>query len=104
MINGVTEMVLTKADVMDNFDTIKICTAYQIGEKTTDRFPTEINTEIKPVYKEFKGWKQNLSKEKSYEKIPQTFKDYVAFIENETEIPIRLISTGPDRNQMVIRA
>jgi len=104
MINGVTEMVLTKADVMDNFDTIKICTAYQIGEKTTDRFPTEINTEIKPVYKEFKGWKQNLSKEKSYEKIPQTFKDYVAFIENETEIPIRLISTGPDRNQMIIRA
>ncbi|MCL2290934.1 MAG: adenylosuccinate synthase [Bacteroidetes bacterium] len=104
MINGVTEMVLTKADVMDNFDTIKICTAYQIGEETTDRFPTEINADIKPVYKEFKGWKQNLSEEKDYENLPQAFKDYVAFIEKETGIPISIVSTGPDRSQTIIRA
>jgi adenylosuccinate synthase len=104
MINGVTEIVLTKADVMDNFDTIKICTAYQIEEKTTDRFPTEINDKIIPVFKEFKGWKQNLSNIKEYENLPQAFKDYVAFIEKETGVPISIISTGPDRSETIIRA
>ena len=104
MINGVTEMVLTKADVMDNFDIIKVCTEYQIGEAVTDRFPAEINADITPVYKEFKGWKQNLSEEKNYENLPQVFKEYVAFIEKETGIPISIVSTGPDRNQTIMRA
>jgi len=104
MINGVTEIVLTKADVMDNFETIKICTGYKIGETITDRFPAEINAEIQPVYKEFKGWKQNLSLEKDYENLPQTFKEYVGFIEKETGVPISIVSTGPDRNQTIIRA
>jgi len=104
MINGVTEIVLTKADVMDNFDIIKICTEYQIGKETTDRFPAETNAEIKPVYKEFKGWKQDLSIEKNYDNLPQTFKEYVAFIEKETGVPVSIISTGPDRNQTVIRS
>jgi len=103
MINGVTEMVLTKADVMDNFDIIKICTKYKIGKKTTERFPTEINEKIKPVYKEFKGWNQNLSKIKEYEKLPQTFKEYIAFIEKETGVPVSIVSTGPDREQTIIR-
>jgi len=103
MINGVTEMVLTKADVMDNFDNIKICTKYKIGKKTTERFPTEINEKIKPVYKEFKGWNQNLSKIKEYEKLPQAFKEYIAFIEKETGVPVSIVSTGPDREQTIIR-
>jgi adenylosuccinate synthase len=96
-------MVLTKADVMDNFDTIKICTGYLIGKEITQRFPTEINNEIKPVYKEFKGWKQNLPAEKDYEKLPQAFKDYVDFIENETGVPISIVSTGPDRDQTIFK-
>ena len=104
MINGVTELVLTKADVMDNFETIKVCTGYQIGEETIHRFPAEIDTEITPVYKQFKGWKQKLSLERDYENLPQAFKKYVAFIEKETGVPIRIISTGPDRNQTIIRA
>jgi len=104
MINGVTEMVLTKADVMDNFDTIKVCTDYQIENETTHRFPTEINIPIVPVYKNFKGWKQKLSEIKNYNDLPQAFKDYVAFIEKETGVPICIISTGPDREQTIIRA
>ncbi|MCL1850718.1 MAG: adenylosuccinate synthase [Bacteroidetes bacterium] len=104
MINGATEMVLTKADVMDNFDTIKICTAYQIDDKTTDRFPTEINDEVIPVFKEFKGWKQNLSEIKEYEKLPDAFKEYITFIEQETGIPISIVSTGSDRSETIIRA
>ena len=103
MINGVTEMVLTKADVMDNFDTIKICTHYNIGKETTQRFPTEINAEIQPVFKEFKGWKQTLSANNTYNNLPDAFKKYVEFIEKETGTPISIVSTGPDRNQTIIR-
>jgi adenylosuccinate synthase len=102
MINGVTEIVLTKADVMDNFETIKICTHYQIKGNQSDRFPSEINTELQPVYKEFKGWKQKLEAE-NYEKLPETFKEFVAYIEKETGAPVSIISTGPDRNQTIIR-
>jgi adenylosuccinate synthase len=104
MINGVTEIVLTKADVMDNFDTIKICTAYQIEEETTERFPTEINDTIVPVFKTFKGWKQNLSEIKEYKNLPEAFKAYIAFIEQETGVPVSIISTGPDRSETIIRA
>jgi adenylosuccinate synthase len=104
MINGVTEMVLTKPDVMDNFDTIKICTGYQIGEEISTRFPSAINEGIAPVYKEFKGWKQHLSAEKEYDTLPQAFQDYVAFIEKETGVPIRIVSTGPDRSQTIFRS
>ena len=103
MINGVSEIVLTKADVMDNFDTIKVCTAYQIGDETTTRFPSEITQNIVPVYKEFTGWKQTLSDKNKEENLPQAFKNYIAFIEKETGVPISIISTGPDRNQTIIR-
>jgi adenylosuccinate synthase len=103
MINGVTEIVLTKADVMDNFDTIKICTAYKIGEETISHFLSEIDEKITPVYKDFKGWKQNISEIDDYENLPQLFKVYIDFIEKETGVPINIISTGPDRNKIIIR-
>ncbi|MDR2970373.1 MAG: adenylosuccinate synthase [Bacteroidales bacterium] len=102
MINGVTEIVLTKADVMDNFDIINICTAYKIENITTERFCSEYDKTIFPVYKEFKGWKQNISKIKEYDNLPQTFKKYIEYIENETGVPITIVSTGPDRNQTII--
>ena len=103
MINGVTEIVLTKADVMDHFDTLKICTKYKIGKETTERFPDALNDKIKPVYQEFKGWKQTLSDTDNYADLPQAFKDYVTFIEKETGVPVSIVSTGPDRNQTIIR-
>jgi len=104
MLNGVTEIVLTKADVMDNFDTLKICTHYQIGKETTHRFSTEMNEEITPVYKEFKGWKQKLSEITDFEKLPQAFKKYVHFIENETGVKVSIVSTGANRNQTIMRS
>jgi len=103
MLNGVTEIVLTKADVMDNFDTLKVCTQYQMGDKLTNRFPTEKNEDITPVYKEFKGWKQKLSEITDFEKLPQAFKEYVHFIENETGVKVSIVSTGANRNQTIIR-
>ena len=103
MLNGVTEIVLTKADVMDNFENIKICTHYQIGKETTNRFSTEMKEEITPVYKEFKGWKQKLSEITDFEKLPQAFKEYVHFIENETGVKVSIVSTGANRNQTIMR-
>lgn len=103
MINGVTEIVLTKADVMNNFDTIKICTAYKINDVITDRFPAEIDVPIEPVYQTFKGWNSNITDIKSYEQLPETFKTYIDFIEKETGVKISIVSTGPDRSETIFR-
>ncbi len=103
MINGVTEIVLTKADVMNNFDTINVCTAYKINGEITDRFPADIDAPIEPVYQTFKGWNTNITEVKSYEMLPDTFKTYIDFIEKETGVKISIVSTGPDRSETIIR-
>ena len=103
MINGVTEIVLTKADVMNNFDTIQVCTAYKINGEITDRFPAETDAPIEPIYKKFKGWNSNITNIKSFENLPDTFKTYIEFIEKETGVRISIVSTGPDRSETIFR-
>lgn len=103
MINGVTEIVLTKADVMNNFDTIQVCTAYKINGEITDRFPAEIDAPIEPVYQSFKGWKSNITDIKNYDNLPDAFKTYIEFIEKEIGVRISIVSTGPDRSETIIR-
>ncbi len=100
MINGVTELTMMKADVMDDFDTIKICTHYLINGKETEVLPFDvINMEITPVYKEMKGWKQNIT---SANKLPEELLSYISFIEKSTGVPISIVSVGPDRKQTII--
>lgn len=102
-INGVTKLLMMKSDVLDGFDTIKICTAYKIDGKTTDRFPyLADNTEIKPVYEDFKGWKTPMSRINDPADFPKEFKDYIAFIEKYLGVPVALVSLGPDRSQTVM--
>ena len=103
MMNGVTELIMMKSDVLDDFDTVKVATAYKIGDQTLDYFPFEAGDEVTPVYKEFKGWKTDITGARSYDELPQEFKDYVAFIEAETGCPVKIISVGPDRSEIVIR-
>ena len=104
MMNGVTELIMMKADVLNDFDTIKVATAYKMGGKAIDWFPYEsVDEEITPVYKEFKGWKCDICKVRSYEDFPQELKDYIDFIETETKCPVKIISVGPDRSEIVIR-
>jgi adenylosuccinate synthase len=103
MINGVTDMIMMKADVMDEFETIKICTGYKINGIITDEFPYELNGNIEPVYVEKKGWMTDLTgitKEKDF---PQAFNDYISYIEKETSVPITIVSVGPNRQQTIIR-
>ena len=103
MIDGVTELIMMKSDVLDGFDTIKACVAYELPNgEVTENFPYDINN-IKPIYKEFKGWKQDMTQCKSESGFPKEFSDYVAFIEHYLGVRIGIISLGPDRTQTIIR-
>jgi adenylosuccinate synthase len=103
MINGVTEIVLTKADVMSNFDTVNICTAYKINGKTVHRMPTETNVKIEPIFTSFKGWKKDICTVRHYDALPEALKSYIQFIENEVNAKISIVSVGPDREATIIR-
>ena len=103
MINGVPQLIMMKSDVMNDFETIKVATAYEIdGERTTE-FPYTITEGLKPVYTEFPGWQCNLRGCKRYEEFPEAFRNYVAFIERETGVPVKIISVGPDRDETIVR-
>ncbi|WP_301666094.1 adenylosuccinate synthase, partial [uncultured Alistipes sp.] len=103
MVDGVTQLIMMKADVMNDFDTIRVATAYEIDGERTERFPYSVEGRIDPVYREFEGWKCDLRQAKSYDEFPPQFKTYVEFIERETGVPVKIISVGPDRSETVVR-
>lgn len=103
MVDGVDRLIMMKADVMDDFDTIKICTSYKVDGKATDRVPFKTGSHIEPVYTEFPGWKKPLCDIGDEASLPAEFKSYVSFIERETGTPVKVISLGPDRNQTIFR-
>jgi len=103
MVDGVTQLIMMKSDVMNDFDTIKVATAYRIGDEVVSHFPYEVNDSIEPVYTEFKGWKCDICKVRRYEDFPVEFKQYVEFIERETGVPVKIISVGPDREETIVR-
>ena len=103
MINGVTQLIMMKSDVLDTFPTIKACVAYKIdGEEVTD-FPYELNDSVEPVYTELPGWQCDMTKMTAEEQFPTQFNDYVAFLEAQLQVPIRIVSVGPDRDQTIRR-
>ena len=103
MINGVTRLILMKSDVLDTFDTIKACTAYEIDGKVTDHFPFDAeDVEIKPVYTEVPGWKTDLTAITSKEEFPKAFSDYIRFIESYLGVEVYIVSVGPDRKQTIV--
>jgi len=105
MINGVTQLFMMKADVLNIFEEIKVCTAYELpsGEHI-EKLPFEINElDAKPVYKTMKGWYCSLEGINSYDKFPEALKEYVSYIEKELQVPIKLVSIGPDRTQTIMR-
>ena len=103
MINGVTQLIMMKSDVMNDFETVKVATEYEVGGERTAHFPYEIGDDLKPVYREFEGWKCDLRDCKSYDDFPAAFKTYVEFIERETGVPVKIISVGPDRGETIVR-
>ena len=103
MMNGVTDLIMMKSDVLDGFDTVKVAVAYEEDGNTFKNFPYDGGEHVKPVYKEFPGWKTPLSGLRRYEDFPEAFKQYIAFIEQETGCRIRIVSVGPDREDTVLR-
>jgi len=103
MLNGVNRLIMMKADVLDTFENIKVAVAYKIDGQKTDRYPYDTYADVEPIYKEFKGWKRDLTKVAKEEDLPFEFMTYVRFIEKEVGIPISIISLGPDRSQTIIR-
>ena len=104
MLNGVTKLIMMKSDVLDGFDTITACVAYDIDGKQTRDFPYDIETEqLKPVYTELPGWKTDMTAMQSADEFPENFKAYIEFLEKDLNVPIAIVSIGPDRKQTIVR-
>lgn len=103
-INGVTQLIMMKGDVLSGLDTIKVCNQYQTREGLIDYFPFDINPEsISAKYIEFKGWKEDLTQINSIDKLPKNFIEYINFLERELKTPIKIVSVGPDRKQTITK-
>ena len=101
-VNGVTQLMMMKGDVLSGFETLKVCTAYSYKGQEISHLPYNIEPEnVVPVYTEFKGWQADLTGLSSYSDLPKELKDYIAFIEKEVEVPITIVSVGPDRKQTI---
>jgi len=103
MLNGVTQLIMMKSDVLDSFATVKACVAYKVDGKVTRDFPYSIEEGIEPVYEELKGWNTDMTSIKSESEFPQAFRDYISFLEKELQVPITILSVGADREQTIIR-
>lgn len=104
MLNGVTHLIMTKADVLSNFETIRVCTSYTIDGVASDHVPFAAEQEVGLVYRDFKGWQEDISTCKTYEELPAAFKEFMNYIEQETGVPIAIVSLGPDRDDTLIRS
>jgi len=103
-INGVTQLMMMKGDVLSGFETLKVATAYNYKGEVIHHLPYNIEEEnVTPIYTEFKGWKQDLTGLTTFESLPKELKDYIEFIEREVEIPIKIVSVGPDRKQTITK-
>lgn len=104
MINGVTELIMMKTDVLSGFETLQVCTHYSLNGEKIDYFPYDIDpSKVQPIYTEVKGWNSDLTGMRSMEDLPVEVTDYIAFIEKHLGIPVTFVSVGPDRTQTIIR-
>nr|WP_321243256.1 adenylosuccinate synthase [uncultured Psychroserpens sp.] len=103
-VNGVTQLSMMKGDVLSGFKTLKVCTAYKYKGETITHLPFNIEKEnVTPIYTDFKGWKEDLTKMRNVSEFPSELNDYIEFLEKELEIPITIVSVGPDRTQTINR-
>jgi len=105
MLNGVTQLIMMKSDVLDDFAEIKACTAYRIGGREVTEFPYSIDGgAVEPVYVTLPGWQEPMTAITDESQFPKAFSDYVAFLEKDLATPITIVSVGPDRNQTIVRS
>lgn len=103
-VNGVTQLMMMKGDVLSGFETLKVCTSYNYKGTTIQHLPYNIEEEnVTPIYTEFKGWKADLTGMSTYDELPIELKQYIEFIEKEVEVSIKIVSVGPDRKQTILK-
>lgn len=104
MVNGITQIAMTKADVLNDFATIDACIAYTVNGKETTELPYNLDAQpIAAVYKKFDGWKQSLADVHTFEQLPQNLKNYLSYITDELNIPVTMLSTGPERERLIVQ-
>ncbi len=104
-VNGLTGIALTKLDILDEFDTIKVCTHYEYNNLEIEDMSNVLNCldQVKPIYKEFSGWNESVTKAESFEDLPEEAKIYIHFLSEKLETPIKIISVGPKRKQIILK-
>jgi len=103
MINGVTQIVMTKADILDGLKELKVCSSYKINGEETDRIPFQMNKlDIEPIYKSFEGWNTDIQAFANYEAMPSQMKNYINYLNEFIKVPVKYISNGPGRDQLII--
>ncbi|MBK8785994.1 MAG: adenylosuccinate synthase [Chitinophagaceae bacterium] len=103
MINGVTQIIMTKADILDELDELKVCNSYSINGKEINYVPFQMNkVDIEPVYKTFKGWQKNITAITEFDALPAEMKTYIDYLNKYLGVPVKYISNGPGRDQLVI--
>jgi adenylosuccinate synthase len=103
MIDGVTDLIMTKPDVLDTFETVRACVAYEIDGKETEDFPYEIGTNVRPLYVDLAGWQTDMTKFQSENEFSEEFNAYLSFLEKFLGVRIKIVSVGPDREQTIVR-
>jgi len=104
MLNGVTDLVMMKSDVMNDFETINICTGYEVNGQTVQDLTYEtLSNKVKPLYISLPGWNQSLSDIHSYSGLPEKLKEYTDFIEKDAGLPVKILSLGPGREETIQR-
>ncbi|MGL5957565.1 MAG: adenylosuccinate synthase [Phocaeicola sp.] len=103
MVNGVTQLIMMKSDVLDAFPTIQACVAYKVNGEEVDYFPYDITEGVEPIYVSLDGWQTDMTRMTSEDEFPEEFNAYVSFLEEQLETPIAIISVGPDRDQTIER-
>jgi adenylosuccinate synthase len=101
MLNGVTQLIMTKTDVLDTYDTIRVATAYSVDGEITDRMPFDLDADVKPIFTEMEGWNTDLTGIRSKEQFPVELRNYILFLEKELKVPVKYVSVGPDREQII---
>lgn len=103
-INGVTQLIMMKADVLSGFDTIKVCTTYKYRGELVDHLPYKIEDHlVEPVYEELPGWSEDITSCRSEDEMPASLRSYIDYIEKHTGVPVKVVSVGPDRTQTIQR-
>lgn len=103
-VNGVTQLMMMKGDVLSGFDTLKVCTSYNYKGEEINHLPYNIEEHnVSPIYTEIKGWSEDLTAMTSIDTLPKELIDYIKFIEDFVKVPVKIVSVGPDRKQTILR-